>query len=128
MRGRVLAALAFASASLLLPSGAACGATSVAPARSGTTTGVHLAFGLQSRLQSTSEADATTAASAADVVVALPIQLRRYGAAMTAANPNVRLLAYVNGMMTAPDNRSAFPRGWYLRSASGHRVRARGSG
>jgi hypothetical protein len=88
-----------------------------------TSNGIHLYFGMQGRLDAT-RADAVRAASAGDMITALPVQLRRFGAAMVAANPSVKLFAYVNGMFAQSKDCATFPASWYLYDSAGRRVRA----
>jgi len=49
-------------------------------------------------------------------------------AAMLAANPNLQLLAYVNGAYAQSTQGSAYPANWYLHSAGGAQVRSVGYG
>jgi hypothetical protein len=49
-------------------------------------------------------------------------------AAMKAANPNLELVAYVNGAYAQKDQGTAFPDSWYLRDQSGAKIRSHGYG
>jgi hypothetical protein len=48
--------------------------------------------------------------------------------AMKAANPNLDLVAYVNGAYAQKSEGTAFPDAWYLRDATGAKVRSNGYG
>jgi hypothetical protein len=101
----------------LVPSAQAGVATSLPS----TTTGVHLFSGLQGHASAT-QAQAVTAASMSDVVSALTLQVKNFGGAMRAANPNVKLYAYFNGEMAQKKDCATFPASWYLYSAAGKKV------
>jgi uncharacterized membrane protein YgcG len=119
--GLVLVAAVAAS----LSPGSAVGTTPAAfPS---TLSGIHLSFGMQGRL-STTQSEAVAAADAGDMVAALPIQIKQFGAAMKTVNPSVKLFAYQNGMFAQAKNGSAFPDSWYLKTASGQKVQATGTG
>jgi hypothetical protein len=92
-----------------------------------TLNGIHLWFGMQGRM-STTQAEAVSAASAGDMVSALPIQIHWFGAAMKAVNPNVKLFAYQNGMFSQAKDCSTFPASWYLYDARGAKVQAAKTG
>src|SRR5437870_5295904 len=112
--------LVAAVAAMFIPSGATATLPSAFPS---TLNGIHLAFAMQGRL-STTQSEAVAAAGAGDLVTALPTQIRQFGDAMKAANPNVKLFAYQNGMFAQSKNASAFPDSWYLKTTSGAKVRA----
>jgi hypothetical protein len=86
-----------------------------------TATGVHLFAGLQGNASAT-QSQAVTAASMSDVVSALTVQIKSFGAAMRTANPNVKLFAYVNGEMAQKKDCATFPKSWYLYDGSGKKV------
>jgi hypothetical protein len=94
---------------------------SVATSFPSTTTGMHLFAGLQGKAAAT-QAQAVSAASMSDVVSALTVQIKKFGAAMHAANPNVKLFAYVNGELSQKKDCATFPASWYLYAASGKKV------
>jgi Hypothetical glycosyl hydrolase family 15 len=85
--------------------------------------GIHLYFGMQGRM-STTRAQAVRAAAAGDMITGLPVQLTRFGPAMVAANPSVRMFAYVNGMFSQSKDCATYPDSWYLHDSSGAKVRA----
>ncbi len=114
-----------AAVSLVLGVGAS--AESTPAAVPSTLDGIHFEFGMQGRL-STTQSEAVAAAKAGDLVVALPIQIHRYGAAMKAANPAVKLFAYQNGMFAQSKDGSTFPASWYATDAAGAKVRAAKTG
>jgi Hypothetical glycosyl hydrolase family 15 len=86
-----------------------------------TATGMHLFAGLQGKASAT-QAQAVTAASMSDVVSALTVQIKSFGAAMRAANPNVKLFVYVNGELAQKKDCATFPASWYLYDAAGKKV------
>jgi hypothetical protein len=108
------------AAMLLVVGSSANSSPAVVPS---TTNGIHLWFGMQGRM-STTKAEAVAAASAGDMVSALPVQIHWYGAAMKAVNPNVKLFAYENGMFSQSKDCSTFPASWYLYTAGGAKVHA----
>ena len=57
-----------------------------------------------------------------DLVLAQGSVFAPYADAMRAANPRLRLIAYVNGSFAGSREGSRYPDAWYLRDASGARV------
>jgi hypothetical protein len=55
-------------------------------------------------------------------------QLGPYGDVMHAANPNLRLYVYLNGMFAQAPEGKHFPNTWYMKSPNGKRIRSRGWG
>lgn len=121
---KLLCAALVCAATLAASGTASAAALADYPSTSG---GIHLYFGMQGRLDTT-EAQAVRAARAGDMVTGLAVQLHRFGPAMLAANPSVRLFAYVNGMFSQSKDCGTFPAGWYLYDAAGAKVRARRTG
>ncbi len=68
------------------------------------------------------QAQAVTAATRYDVIVAYTQAFQPYVAAMRAANPNLVLLAYMNGMFVPPAQATSWPADWYSYDASGTKV------
>ncbi len=48
--------------------------------------------------------------------------------AMKAANPNLKVLSYMNAMFAQESQGSMYPESWYLRDAAGNKVRSKGWG
>jgi Hypothetical glycosyl hydrolase family 15/Fibronectin type III domain len=65
---------------------------------------------------------AVAVASRYDVIVAYPQAFAPYLGAMRAANPNLVVLAYMNGMFAASTQGSSYPSDWYSYDASGVQV------
>ena len=57
-------------------------------------------------------------------IVATQGMYRPYVAQMKAANPNLRLLVYLNGTFSMNDAGSTYPTTWYARDAAGNKVRS----
>ena len=68
------------------------------------------------------QAQAVTAATRYDVIVAYTQAFQPYVAAMRAANPNLVLLAYMNGMFVPPAQATSWPADWYSYDANGIKV------
>ena len=68
------------------------------------------------------QAQAVTAATRYDVIVAYTQAFQPYVAAMRAANPNLVLLAYMNGMFVPPAQATSWPADWYSYDANGLKV------
>jgi hypothetical protein len=68
------------------------------------------------------QAQAVTAASRYDVIVAYTQAFQPYLAAMRAANPNLVVLAYMNGMFVPPAQATSWPADWYSYDANGIKV------
>jgi hypothetical protein len=65
---------------------------------------------------------AVAAASRYDVIVAYPKAFAPYLGAMRAANPNLVVLAYMNGMFVPSTDGALWPADWYSRDANGVQV------
>ena len=68
------------------------------------------------------QAQAVTAATRYDVIVAYTQAFQPYLAAMRAANPNLVVLAYMNGMFVPPAQATSWPADWYSYDANGIKV------
>jgi hypothetical protein len=67
-------------------------------------------------------------ARAFDVIAAHPNTYSKYVGAMKAANPQLRLLAYVNGTFSSSKSPTEYPDSWYAHDASGKKIQAVGFG
>ncbi|MDX6324655.1 MAG: hypothetical protein QOK15_1009 [Nocardioidaceae bacterium] len=63
-----------------------------------------------------------------DIIAGNRLTYRNASAAMHTANPNLNLLAYVNGAYAQKSEGTAYPDSWYLRTRSGAKVRSNGWG
>jgi hypothetical protein len=75
--------------------------------------------------------DAATAVDLAtrhDLITGVPGQLASFIPQMRAANPNLRLFAYTNGMFAQEGQGGMFPESWYMRDASGQKLQSTGWG
>jgi hypothetical protein len=63
-----------------------------------------------------------------DMIVALKGTYQPYVAQMKAANPDLQILVYLNGVMAQSNEGSAYPDSWYATDAQGQRVRSLGFG
>jgi hypothetical protein len=70
------------------------------------------------------EAQAVALAKEFDVIAAQTNVFPKYIAAMKAAKPNLRIVAYVNGMFDLTPNGTAYPLSWYAHDAKGDRIRS----
>ena len=61
-------------------------------------------------------------------ISASPNQLNGFGAAMKAANPNLRIFLYQNGMYAGKSQGSLFPASWYMHTKDGAKVQSAGYG
>lgn len=75
-----------------------------------------------------SEAQAVSTARQFDQIVALPGTYDSYVRAMKSANPNLKILSYMNGMFASSGQGSAYPESWYMRDAGGNKIRSTGYG
>ena len=75
-----------------------------------------------------SAAAAREIASRDSVIVVTQSQLNGYAPELRAANPNIRIYAYLNGMLAQQNEGTRFPASWYMRDRSGAKVRSRGWG
>jgi hypothetical protein len=115
-RTAILAALIAAMAALATPASA----RRVLPS---TRSGIHQFTGIQARISHNFTAsELTTIGRTSDIVTGLAVQIHRYGPRMRHANRRLRMFVYVNGMFAQSDQGSAFPNGWYLHDAGGHKI------
>ena len=63
-----------------------------------------------------------------DLIVALKGTYAKYVADMKAANPDLTLLVYLNGVMAQSNEGDTYPDSWYATDANGDRVRSLGFG
>ena len=70
------------------------------------------------------EAQAVALAHNFDVIAAQASVFPKYIAAMKAAKPNLRILAYVNGMFDLSSGGTAYPASWYAHDSKGDRIRS----
>ena len=68
------------------------------------------------------QAQAVTAATRYDVIVAYTQAFQPYLASMRAANPNLVVLAYMNGTFVPPAQATSWPADWYSYDANGIKV------
>ena len=88
-----------------------------------TASNVHRFVGITGDVGHTfTQSELTAIGSQNDIVIALPIQVNKYGAALRAVNPNIRFFVYQNGMFAQSDQGSTYPSSWYLRSATGAQI------
>jgi hypothetical protein len=119
---------------LVLLLAAALAAGSTAPTATAATppasaSSIRLGLSLQmydGRISSTAQAQRL--ARAHSVISMRSGQLGPFGPAMHAANPNLRLYVYLNGMYAQAPEGKHFPKAWYMNDRSGHRIRSRGWG
>jgi hypothetical protein len=78
--------------------------------------------------QKFTELEAVEVARRFDVISANQGTFSRYVKAMKAANPDLKLLAYMNGSFAQSGQGTAFAESWYLRDAAGNKVRSTGYG
>jgi hypothetical protein len=124
------AVLALAAALLTGGTAAAAGSPTGADAVfAPTTNGVHRMLSMQ--MYGTRIPDAATAlriAASHDIISLNPGQLGTFGPAMKAANPNLRIFLYLNGMFAQRNQGSVFPAAWYMRAADGTKIQSAGYG
>ena len=70
------------------------------------------------------EAQAVTIAQEFDVIAAQASVFPKYVTEMKAANPNLRIVAYVNGTFDMKSGGTSYPASWYETSASGSRIKS----
>lgn len=142
MRSSIRAASALATVAVCAATASTAGAFATTPARQRLSTAAASSASLSpgglflQRYAATNMASdqAVTASQAAEiatrfnVIVATKRTFAPYAAAMRAANPNLRLLAYQNGAFAQSNQPTAYPDSWYARSAGGAKVRSRGFG
>ena len=71
---------------------------------------------------------AVSVAQAYDVVMGTETTFGGYVPAMRAANPNLRLFVYMNGVYAQASQGGAYPESWYAHDANGNRVKSRSFG
>jgi hypothetical protein len=70
------------------------------------------------------EAEAVALAKNYDVIAAQTSVFPQFVTAMKAAKPNLRILAYVNGMFDLSAGGTAYPASWYAHDSKGDRIRS----
>jgi hypothetical protein len=70
------------------------------------------------------QAQAVTLATQFDVIAAQANVFPRYIAAMKAANPNLKIVGYLNGMFDLTSGGTAYPITWYSHDRNGNRIRS----
>lgn len=70
----------------------------------------------------TTRSEAVDEARHFDVIIAKPGEYDAYVADMRAANPALKLFAYVNGTFAKASQATAFPDAWYVRDTNGAKV------
>ncbi|MBA3286753.1 MAG: hypothetical protein H0U21_01835 [Acidimicrobiia bacterium] len=70
-----------------------------------------------------SRTEAVALARRYDTIIGLRWTFAEHAAAMRAANPRLRLIAYMNGAMSKPGDRASMPESWFMHDANGNRVR-----
>ena len=112
----ILAALVAMVAALAAPASA----RRVLPS---TRAGIHQFTGIQGRTgHNFTASELKTIGRSSDIVTGLAVQIRQYGARLRRANRRLRMFVYVNGMFAQSNQGSAFPNGWYLHDAGGHKI------
>jgi hypothetical protein len=74
------------------------------------------------------QSTAVSVARAYDVVMGTRTTFRGHVPAMRAANPNLRLFGYMNGVYAQSSEGSKYPESWYAHDANGNRVKSRSFG
>lgn len=74
------------------------------------------------------QSTATSVAQSYDVVMGTLTTFRGYVPAMRAANPNLRLFMYMNGVYAQASEGAKYPESWYAHDANGNRVKSRSFG
>ena len=120
-RATALAAISAAALLAAVPASA-----SPAAAFTSTAANIHRFVGIQTQVGHTFTAAELNAIGAQnDIVVALPIQVNKYGPALRAVNPAIRFYVYQNGMLAGADQANAFPSSWYLHSLTGAKIQSK---
>jgi hypothetical protein len=120
-RGRGHARAALAAAAIAAVLAAALAGAAPAHAESPLRLWTAGAFG---RIPVPDRAAAVADARRFDLITAHPTTYRRHLAAMRAANPAFRVVAYVNATFVGRGQGDAFPDEWYLRDAAGNKVQS----
>jgi hypothetical protein len=110
-------------AAALALAAAGCGSSSQPPPP-GPTPDIALYAGMQGHPRP-SPADLAAIAHSARLVVGTVPQLQAVAGRLRQLEPGVKLYAYLNGQFVHPDQGSAYPASWYLRSAAGQQVRSK---
>ena len=67
------------------------------------------------------QTEAVTIAQEFDVIAAQASVFPKYVAAMKVANPNLRIVAYINGTFDLSSSGTSYPASWYETSSAGAR-------
>jgi hypothetical protein len=113
---------------LTLPFSATVSADAAVPLQSlpATTTGIHRFMGIQGDAgHNFTSSELTAIATEDDILVALQVQISKYGGALRAANPGLRMFAYQNGMFAQSNQGSTYPSSWYLQDRYGKKVQSK---
>ena len=85
-----------------------------------TLNGVHGFTGLQGHMgHNFTSTELRTIARQSDIVIGLPVQIRRYQRTLRHYNSHLRFYVYENGMFGQTKDCSSYPSSWKLHSASG---------
>ncbi len=137
--GLAMSACAAFPSAALLQAGAAVGGSAAAPANGavaavqlGSSTALPPSSSIIGRFAPVymgshwnfSLAQAITLAKEFDVIAAQSNVFSKYASAMKAAKPNLRIIAYVNGMFDLTSGGTAYPSSWYAHDAKGARIRS----
>jgi putative glycosyl hydrolase-like family 15 (GHL15) protein len=123
------AVLAVAAALVTAGTSSAASPTGADTAFAPTTEGIHRVLSMQ--MYGTRIPDASTALKIAmshDIVSMNKGQLGTFGPAMKAANANLRIFLYLNGMFAQKNQGTMFPEAWYMKAADGSKIRSAGYG
>ena len=77
------------------------------------------------KAQTPTLAQALAAAHDYDLILATKNSYAPYVAQMRQANPDLKIVAYLNGTYAQSDQASAYPESWYARAADGSKVRSK---
>jgi Hypothetical glycosyl hydrolase family 15 len=77
---------------------------------------------------SMTQAQAVTIAQDFNLIAAQASVFKGYTAAMKAANPQLEIVAYLNGTFDQSSGGSKYPTAWYEKSSNGNRVKSQGFG
>lgn len=99
---------------------------SAPPAQAGTATNVLKMWApkYMERGGTMTRAEAVEEARHFDVIIAKPSEYSRFVADMRAANPRLRLFAYINGTFAKVSEATTYPDAWYVRDTNGEKVRS----
>jgi hypothetical protein len=118
-----------------VPAGAEGGSASAHPANaagtSAATTSSHIpvwAADFMAGVVTVTRERAVRQARHFDMIVALKGTYAKYVDDMRAANPDLTLLVYLNGVMAQANESSKYPDGWYATDAQGNRIKSLGFG